>query len=51
MGQLAISYENNEHLMLTPASGYLVFNQVDTLETIRKNLEHYQPLKAEGNGQ
>ena len=39
MGQLAISYENNEHLMLTSAKRYLVFNQVDNLETIRKNLE------------
>jgi len=39
MGQLAISYENNEHLMLTSAKRYLVFNQVDDLEAIRKNLE------------
>jgi len=39
MGQLAISHENNEHLMLTSGKRYLVFNRVDNLETIRKNLE------------
>ena len=39
LGQLAISYENNEHLMLTSAKRYLVFNQVDNLETIGKKLE------------
>ena len=39
MGQLAISYENNEHQMLTSAKRYLVFNQVDDLEAIRNNLE------------
>ena len=39
MGQLAISYENNEHMMLTAGKRMLIFNQVDNLETIRKNLE------------
>jgi len=39
MGQLAISRENNEHLMITTAKSYLVFNRVDSLETIRKQLE------------
>jgi predicted Zn-dependent peptidase len=39
MGQLAISRENNEHLMLSSAKSYLVFNRVDSLETILKNLE------------
>jgi predicted Zn-dependent peptidase len=39
MGQLAISRENNEHLMLTTGKSFLVFNRVDSLETIRKNLE------------
>jgi len=39
MGQLAIARENNEHLMLTSAKSYLVFNRVDSLETIRKRLE------------
>jgi len=44
IGQLAISRENNEHLMLTSAKSYLVFNRVDSLETIRKNLETITPL-------
>ena len=39
MGQLAISRENNEHFMLTSGKSYLVFNRVDSLETIKKNLE------------
>jgi predicted Zn-dependent peptidase len=39
VGQLAISYENNEHLMLTTGKRYLVFQEVDSLETIRKKLE------------
>ena len=39
MGQLAISHENNEHLMLTSGKRYLLFNRVDNLEAIRKNLE------------
>lgn len=39
MGQLAISSENNEHLMLTSGKRYLVFNQVDSLETIQNKLE------------
>lgn len=39
MGQLAISRENNEHLMLTSGKSYLLFNRIDTLETIRKRLE------------
>ena len=39
MGQLAISRENNEHLMLSSAKSYLIFNRVDSLDTIRKNLE------------
>ena len=43
MGQLAISRENNEHLMLTTAKSYLVFKRVDSLETIRKQLELITP--------
>ncbi|MEN8204008.1 MAG: pitrilysin family protein [Bacteroidota bacterium] len=38
VGQLAISYENNEHLMLTTGKRYLVFQQVDSLDTIRRKL-------------
>jgi len=43
MGQLAISRENNEHLMLTSGKSYLVFNRVDSLETIHKRLELITP--------
>ena len=39
IGQLAISRENNEHLMLTSAKSYLVFDRVDSIDTIRKQLE------------
>jgi predicted Zn-dependent peptidase len=39
MGQLAISHENNEHLMLTSGKSFLVFNRVDSHYTILKKLE------------
>ena len=39
MGQLAISHENNEHRMLTSGKRILVFDRVDSHDTIRKNLE------------
>ena len=39
MGQLAISPENDEHLMLTTGKRILIFNRVDSHDTIRKNLE------------
>ena len=39
LGQLAISRENNEHYMLSAGKSYLVFNRVDSLETIGRNLE------------
>jgi predicted Zn-dependent peptidase len=39
VGQLAISYENNEHLMLTTGKRFLVFQEVDSLDAIRKKLE------------
>jgi predicted Zn-dependent peptidase len=39
IGQLAISHENNEHLMLTTGKSYLVFNRVDSLDDIKKELE------------
>lgn len=38
-GQLAIAYENNEHLMLTTGKRMLVFNQVDNLREIQMKLE------------
>jgi predicted Zn-dependent peptidase len=44
LGQLAISYENNEHLMLTSAKSFLVFNRVEGLDTIRKRMESITPL-------
>lgn len=39
IGQLAISRENNEHLMLTTGKSYLVFDRIDSLETIRRQLD------------
>lgn len=39
MGQLAIASENNEHIMLTAAKSSLVFNQIQNLEQICKQLE------------
>ena len=40
MGQLAISHENNEHLMLSSGKSYLVFNRVDSHDIIRNKLEN-----------
>lgn len=45
IGQLAISAENNEHLMLTTGKSYLVFNRIDSLDTIRKKLEDITSLQ------
>ena len=39
IGQLAISRENNEHLMLTTGKSFLVFDRIDSLETIRRQLD------------
>jgi predicted Zn-dependent peptidase len=39
IGQLAISTENREDLMLSMGKSYLFFNQVDTLEVIFKKIE------------
>jgi predicted Zn-dependent peptidase len=39
IGQLAISMENNEYRMLTGGKSYLVFNRVDSLDTIRNKLD------------
>jgi predicted Zn-dependent peptidase len=35
LGQIAISLENNENLMLAMGKSLLIFNRVDTLEEIR----------------
>ena len=39
LGQLAIAYENNEHLMLTMGKSYLLFDKVDSLQDIYRKLE------------
>jgi predicted Zn-dependent peptidase len=39
MGQVAISSENNEALMLSMGKTLLVFNRIDTLDEIRKKIE------------
>jgi predicted Zn-dependent peptidase len=39
MGQIAISTENREDLMLTIGKSYLLFNKVDTVQTIFKKIE------------
>ncbi|MFH0759299.1 MAG: pitrilysin family protein [Bacteroidota bacterium] len=39
IGQLAISRENYEYLMLTTGKSFLVFDRMDSLETIRRNLD------------
>jgi hypothetical protein len=43
MGQLAISRENNEYLMLSTGKSYLIFNSVDTLEEIGRKLDGITP--------
>jgi len=40
LGQLAISYENNEHLMLTTGKSYLLFDRVESLDSILLKLEN-----------
>ena len=42
IGQLAISTENREDLMLSIGKSYLFFNRVDTLETIFKKIEQIE---------
>ncbi len=39
LGQIAISSDNGEHLMLSIGKSFLVFNQVDTLKEIERKLE------------
>lgn len=45
IGQLAISFENNEHMMLTSGKRLLLFNRVESLETIQKKLEEITALQ------
>ncbi|SHF65596.1 Predicted Zn-dependent peptidase [Mariniphaga anaerophila] len=44
MGQIAISTENREDLMLSIGKSYLLFNKVDTVQTIFKKIEAIMPL-------
>ena len=44
MGQIAISTENREDLMLTIGKSYLLFNKVDTVQNIFKKIEAITPL-------
>jgi len=39
LGQIAISSENSEHLMLSMAKSHLLFNRVDSLPDIARKLE------------
>ncbi len=39
MGQIAISAENNETLMLSMAKSYLVYNKFDDLKEIAKKID------------
>ena len=39
VGQIAISTESHEDLMLAIGKSYLLFNKVDSLQTINKKLE------------
>jgi predicted Zn-dependent peptidase len=44
MGQIAISTENREDLMLTIGKSYLLFNKVDTVQTIFRKIEAITPF-------
>jgi predicted Zn-dependent peptidase len=39
IGQLAIASENNESLMLTIGKSYMIFDKVDTLKEINRQIE------------
>lgn len=39
LGQIAISSENHENLMLSMAKSMLVFNRVDSLEEISRKID------------
>ena len=44
MGQIAISSENYEDLMLGIGKSYLIFNKVDTIQTIMRKIEAVTPI-------
>ncbi len=43
MGQIAISSENHEDLMLTIGKSYMLFNKVDSIQTIFRKIEAITP--------
>jgi predicted Zn-dependent peptidase len=43
LGQIAISSENNETLMLSMAKSYLVYNRIDGLKEIEKKIQAISP--------
>ncbi len=43
MGQIAISSENREDLMLTIGKSYMLFNKVDSIQTIFRKIEAITP--------
>jgi predicted Zn-dependent peptidase len=45
MGQIAISAENREDLMLSVGKSYLLFNKVDSIQTIFRKVEAITPLQ------
>ena len=45
MGQIAISAENREDLMLSIGKSYLLFNKVDSIQTIFKKIEAITPFQ------
>jgi predicted Zn-dependent peptidase len=45
LGQLAISRENNEHLMLTAGKSHLVLDHFSSLDEIRRKLDDISPSR------
>ena len=45
LGQIAISSENSEHLMLSMAKSHMLFNRVDSLPDIARKLEAVSAIK------
>ena len=47
LGQIAISSENSEHLMLTMAKSFMLFNLVDALPDIPASLHERPPFRMD----
>ena len=47
IGQLAISTENHEDLMLSIGKSYLFFNRVDTLESVFRKIEQIESREVQ----